>query len=183
MDAIDFLQSYPSNWALGGAALCASGAVEMALRVFKDVQEQNADNLSKDLAGALFYGLCAANIVPYTAFLGGAIFTLRTIATYEDKDAYFTMKHYGKVLEAIYDWAIEPLCSHVVRPLSEYAWEHIISPLARTISNCFAAIFRVVKLPENPAWYGVAALIATIAAYKLLPNCGISFQCPIKFGK
>lgn len=179
MDKIwECLDTYPSNWALGSAALCAAGSIEMALRIFKDMKDGHLDNLSKDLAGALFYGLCAANLAPHTALLGAAIFTVRTIATYGRDDVYLTMKIYGNILKTAWEWTITPLCEHIVIPLAEHAWNHLISPLAQTISKCFATIFRVVKLPENPAWYGVAALIVTIITYRFFP---FTFQCPIRW--
>jgi hypothetical protein len=163
------LSNYPTYLSLGGAALCGAGAIEMAARIPKDIAIRDADNLSKDLAGALFYGLCAANIVPYTAVAGAALFTVWSIGTLDERHAYKTMQAVDWTLNKVDKHIAMPLVNHVILPLSE----HLIEPLAKTISAIFAAIFSVIQLPENPAWYGVAALVVAAVAYNGIPFVGL----------
>jgi len=173
MNAIQsVLNAYPGPWSLGSAILCSAASAEMLIRAATGRSANNprdviADldsprNLSANLGGALFYGLCAANIVPYTAIAGAVIFTGYSLATGANRDAYSL----SKVVHQIYQYTIIPLLDHVVFPLTEWAGKHVIIPLAKTIREIGAAIANLVELPEHPVWYGVAALVASAAAYR-----------------
>jgi len=179
------LQRYPTRWALGGAAFCGVAAVEMAARTFYDISqlrmggEQIQRDLSADLGGTIFYGLCATNVVPYSAVAGAGIFACYSISAYKGQRAYVVSKVFGETAELIRDWAIIPLWNkasafcegvwnHAIVPLSDFAWNqwnHVIVPIARAIRDLCAKIFSLVRLPEHPIWYGVAAMVVAIALH------------------
>jgi hypothetical protein len=158
------IQSYPSNLILGSAAICATATLEMAIETIRGIprlaskERDDHENFGKNLGGAIFYGLCAANIVPYTPLVGAIIFAGYSIFKCEEKDAYVTAKLLGNLLR--------PPLEHVVLPLGEWLIERIILPLAGKIAQVVADIFNLISLPKSPIWFGVAFLVVTIVAYK-----------------
>jgi hypothetical protein len=162
------IQKYPSPLALTGGALCALATIEMALRTLRDIPNlSQADaelkrNFSRNLGGAAFYGLSALNLVPHSAIVGGVIFALYSAVVCDDSESYYASRLVGTPIRWFWD--------HVVFPLSKWAVEDVIVPLTQTIVNCVGRIFSLISLPQEPAWYGVAALVIAIAAYKFVPT-------------
>src|ERR1700733_6636743 len=101
---------------LGSAILCAAVSVETGLRGITDIfqlmvyKDQDAKvkgekerikyNISADLGNAIFYGLCAANIIPGSAILGASIFTIYSCCVTDSKkslkDEYLMSKVIGQ---------------------------------------------------------------------------------------
>jgi len=134
-----FIQSYPSHLALGGAVICATASIEIAIKTIKAIPslsngEENAyENFAKNLGQAIFYAFCAANIVPYTPLIGGAIFTAHSIFTYKQQDAYIAAKILGNFVYTPFEQA--------VRPLGERLFKNTILPGAENISKMAKRIF------------------------------------------
>ncbi|MGZ3732767.1 MAG: hypothetical protein ACXU9U_03385, partial [Parachlamydiaceae bacterium] len=145
-------------------AICATAALEMAIEIIKGIpclasQEKDVhENFGKNLGGAIFYGLCAANIVPYTPLVGAIIFAGYSIVKCEEEDAYVTAKWIGNLLR--------PPLERFVLPLGKWLIKNIISPLAGKIAEVVTGIFNLISLSKSPIWFGVAALVVTIVAYK-----------------
>lgn len=186
-DAI--IKFHPTTASVIGGAIAGCAAVEMALRVFKDLADiyqahsQGANthqyrlNLSKDLGGALFYGMLAANIVPYTAVLGATIFTVYALCKGGETD-YLSAKAIWHVANAlltavsetvqfVWKWVVTPIWVYVLSPICEIIrdvvsaiFENLISPALTILSNAIGHI-----IPRDPIWYGVAAVGAMIFAY------------------
>jgi hypothetical protein len=162
MNAIQsILQSYPSRWALASAGVCGLAAAEMAVRALgtmaKATQENLTDGekdaLSKNLGGAVFYGMCAANIVPYAAVVGGIICVGYGIFTGENKDTYYLFR-------GIYE-GVATLHKRIIAPL----WNRAIFPILEAIAKVVKAILDLVPLPQNSAWLGVGVLAAVAIVY------------------
>lgn len=163
-------------------------ALEMALRVFKDLADiygahsrredtyHSRLNLSKDLGGALFFGLLATNAVPYTAVIGATMFVVHSL--FKGKTDYFTANAIKKVFtvatniiskvwNVVYDRVLSPLWHHVIFPvgnlfvdLISWIFENAIAPILRALSRCIGHI-----IPRDPIWYGVIAVGLLIAGY------------------
>ena len=165
---------YPSLAVAGGAILSGVAAIDMAQRAVRDLgrlqEAEGLQDFSANLGGALFYGICAANIVPYTAVLGAVGFSAYSLAFKNDRDMYATSKIWGNFLQTIIDYTFVPLADHVILPLCNWVNDHVLTPLARTIMDVAAAIFKVISLPQHPVWYGVAALVALAVTYTVFPG-------------
>jgi hypothetical protein len=170
------MNHYPTAFAMGGAALCGVAAIDMAQRAIRDLGEDDPEekriNLSADLGGVLFYGLCAANIIPYTAVLGAVVFSGYSLYAVCEKlpFAYKTSEIWGNFLRTAINYTIVPLGNHVIIPLLSWFTEHIVCPLAEKIKGVASAIFNVISLPEHPVWYAVAGLVAAAVAYHVFPG-------------
>ena len=136
------------------------------------------EEFSADLGGAIFYGMCATNIVPGSAVVGATIYTVYSFLKISDKRGgdYLTAFVIGKSLHTIADWVIQPLFKHFIFPLTERIW------------NVVSAILKRISLPKHPIWWGVAVLVLAFAFYKgssLLADSSkaigvsFSFQSPI----
>lgn len=166
-------------------AACGIVAAEMAIRTVGDlIFHHNKSDLSADLAGTLFYGLCAANIVPYTPIIGTSIFVIYSFSKWNAKDNYCCTKILNTTVETIYnivktvfkafiDYLVIPVFKHIVIPICEHIiiplFNHVVVPLAKTIAQIFADIFQVVSLPKNPTWIGVAILVIAIGVKIINP--------------
>jgi len=169
MNAIQsILQYYPSRWALGGATFCGLAAAEMGIRVvgnlFQMRDARGQRELSENLAGACFYGLCAANLLPGTAVFGGVVCLLQGLLRGNSDNPYYLSRAIFTVadltwttLSTIADWTIVPL------------WNYVLFPVLEKIANVARAILKLIPLPENSTWYVVALLVVGIAAYKGIP--------------
>lgn len=191
------IKFHPTTASIVGGAIAGTAALEMFLRTFKDIADiyraHNAGldtyqyrlNLSKDLGGALFYGMLAANVVPYTAVIGGIIFTIYSFKK-EGHTNYLTAKInwfvqdtawkiVSETVKFVWNWIVTPLFEHVVTPLWTHVlypvvdairhivnviFENIISPVLRTLGSIIGHV-----IPRDPIWYGVAAMGALIFGY------------------
>ena len=172
------VQYYPSRWALGGAAMCGIVAVEMAFRAIQSSWKNEWKGVSENLGGAIFFGLCATNVVPFSTVIGGGGFTLWALLSYPNPDLCMS----GKVIAEIFEWAVKPFWNHGVVPLSKWLWNHIITPVAKTIMALVEKILGIFHLPSHPVWYGLAILVIAIVVTKGLPPLGghsIAFRSPV----
>ena len=144
-----------SYWTLGASAICAAPAIEMALRAIVNIGQKLGGNtdpklmqsLSKNVGGAIFYGLSAVNPIPGLAKIGALGFSGYILcANLNEPDAYFTAK----------------LAFRVIDPIGK----HIIEPVIRNIWKVVSAILSAISLPKEPIWWGVTALVVSIATYK-----------------
>lgn len=162
---------YPTKTAIVGGVICAAAAMEMAILVpYHITQIHHAANgaleplkynLSASLGGAIFYGLCALNIIPRTAAIGASIFTLYSIGNFQYEGAYFTSRVIGNTVKFITKEILSPLCEHVLLP--------IIRKIAEVASKLIAFIGKLIvnmPLPKHPVWIGVLILGSAIAIYK-----------------
>ena len=181
----NIITSYPSRFSLGAGFVGGVAALEMFIRIFKDIkdcrdgEEMGPKNLSKDIGGTLFYGLLAANIVPYTAIAGASIFVIYSLLRGDPKDypdAYLTSKAIHKSVTTVFnfvkDHIISPIAEHVLWPLCkkigeviEFVFNNFVWPIASGIVSLLSKI----QLPKEPIWYGVAAVITLIAGYYFIP--------------
>ncbi len=81
------IERYPNYLVKGSALFCGAAAVELALRTLASLTaSKKIDNtpfaegerswyVITNLAGSIFYGLCAANIVTHSAVAGSILFT------------------------------------------------------------------------------------------------------------
>jgi hypothetical protein len=151
---------------VASSLFCGVTAVEMAFRTVADsfqiMQRTNTSrakaNFSADAAGAIFYGLCAANFIPGTPIIGATIFVFRSLATYKDTDTYLISKFVGKSLRAIQEYVATPLYDYAIQPV----WNHMVQPLILKISNFIMTVLKILKIPDHPTWYGVAFLLSAI---------------------
>ena len=162
------VQYYPSRWSLGGGVVCAIAAVEMGAwalgDLFKLVTGKSTavttTDLSTNLAGTAFYGLCAANIVPYTPMIGAVLCVFKALLQTDGANTYrfFQLIHdVGSLIENF----VGTLCNWTIVPL----WNHVLEP----ICNGILALLKRIPLPQNPAWIGVALLITAAVVYKGAP--------------
>lgn len=150
---------------LGGIAsgiACAEMGIRAVGNIFKEITgngtEKNRENLSKNLGGAVFYAGLGLNIIPGSAFLGGAILTGYTInhSTREFKDSYlFSYLTGGLVYRAI---------NNIVWPIACRVWDCV----GDIIKNLGMALGRVINavIPHDPIWIGVCSLSTAIILYK-----------------
>lgn len=151
-------------------AFCGIVAAEMAIRTVGDViHHHDNTELSANLAGTLFYGICAANIVPYTPVIGASIFVVHSFLKWNKDDNYVCTKILNATVETIYkivkciftsfiDYLVIPVTEHIIVPI----FTNVIIPLAKTIAQIFADIFQRIHLTENPKWIGVTLLVIAI---------------------
>ena len=164
---------YPTKAALAGGIICAAAAVEMAILVPYHISqihhaangalEPLKYNLSASLGGAIFYGLCALNIIPRTAAVGASIFTLYSISNFQHEGAYLTSRLIGNTVKFITKEILSPICEHVLIP--------IIRKIAEVASKLIAFIGKLIvnmALPKHPVWIGVLILGSAIAIYQFV---------------
>lgn len=96
---------YPTLVSLGGAAVCASAAAQIAYNFFTKMRSSKdplpSEWTQREIARMTFFSICALNVVPYTAALGGATFVLHSFIylllnkTEDQYDLSFFIVHYG----------------------------------------------------------------------------------------
>ena len=150
---------HPNPFVFGCQIVCAVSALEMTIRAVYDAvmigknstnsTTPHHDNLSADLGGAIFYGLCAVQPLPYTAVVGSIIFVAYSIfKTLTDED-YFIARFLKGTAEKISN-----LATPIIR---EFVW-----PLIEKVIDAISYIRNCISMPEHPVWYGVALLITGI---------------------
>lgn len=159
---------YPSKASIAYGLVCATAAIEMAVLVPYNISQINqaADgalasykyDLSANLGGAIFYGLCSLNIIPRTAGIGASIFTLYSLIQFRNPNTYLTSRLIGNSVRWIAEEILSPLC------------EHVLIPVLRKIRDVSAIVLSYVgkliinmPLPKHPVWIGVAILGTAIA--------------------
>lgn len=168
---------YPSKYTLVAGGICLAAAIEMAILVPFDImrisktglsviepyQYQLSDQLSANLGGAIFYGLCGLNIIPRTAAIGAGIFSIYSILNFGNKDNYITSHVIGKTFSFILKEIVTPIFKHILEP--------IVQKILIVVSNLLAFIGNIfIKIPltNHPVWLGVVILGAAIGVYKLV---------------
>jgi len=153
----------------------------MAIRTILDLGEilrrgrngRALNNLSTDLGGAIFYRCCAVNILPGAAIIGVAIFTIYSISSCDNQDAYFTSSVIGKPINWIGDHVVVLIAFKIIAPVTLAVIEivlRIFSAIAEVIGN----ILKAIPLPESPIWIGVGCLGAAVLVVKVvLPALGL----------
>ncbi len=71
----------PTLWPLTGGLVCVTAAAEIGYRLLRDLNSKtrpSTDQLYEEAGRFLLFSLCATNIVPYSAVLGGTIFYLHS---------------------------------------------------------------------------------------------------------
>lgn len=168
-------------WTVGGMVICAGAAIEMAIRTIVDlgkIIQRGADDrvlkdLSADLGGMLFYGLCAVNIIPYAAIIGAAVFTIYSISSCENQDAYFASVFIGKPIKWFGDKVAMPFIEKVLWPVIQTIGE-IAGKIIKGIGEVMKNILDMIPLPENPVWIGVGAIgVAVLVVKVVLPALGL----------
>jgi len=174
--AISNLVATYGAWTVAGTVVCAGAAIEMAIRTIADVgallrrgvdRQAVLKNLSADLGGAIFYGLCAVHILPSTAIIGAAIFTIYSIGACDNQDAYYTSQLIGKPIQWLGDNVVMPVINKIVWPILKTIGEiigNIIDGIGTIMGNCLRAI----TLPDNPIWLAVGALGAAVLVVKVV---------------
>lgn len=174
---------YPSKMAIAGGIICAAAAIEMAVLVPYNISQIHSAangalealkyNLSANLGGAIFYGLCALNIIPRTAAIGAGIFTLYSAITFNQNEAYWTSRLIGNTVRFIFNDILAPICEDILMPIIRKIGDvaaRLISLIGRLIVN--------MPLPKHPVWIGVLILGGAIVIYKFV----IPYFNPPKIG-
>lgn len=156
---------YANRFTLSCGVVSALPAIEMALRVFVDFAgmmqhrtdmdgakfKMHGKNLTADMAGALFYGLLAVNIVPGSAVLGATCFTGYSfykcyLSQYSD-ESYFTSKALVLGTEfMIRDVIAKPIkafVTRIIKPSVEFSVNNVIVPSVKFVWN--KAVYPVSK--------------------------------------
>lgn len=165
---------------LGSAILCAAVTVETGVRGIYDIfqlmaykgedaqeKEKIKYNISANLGSALFYGLCAANVIPGSAMLGAAIFATYSCCVTNSqktiKDEYVLSKMIGQPCHWIAEKVVVPVC------------EKAIFPAVKAIGDVAYKIITSIPLPKHPIWIASAVLLSAIAVTKFaLPLIGLT---------
>ncbi|WP_420420595.1 hypothetical protein [Simkania sp.] len=135
---------------LAASSLCAVTACEMAIRTIGDLgnkisgsKHEDLDwNLSANLGGAIFYSLCAANLVPGSAKIGALSFSFYSITDFSHcPDRYLT----SRIIDNIFKEALLPIIERV--------------------SELTSLILSRIPLPVTPVWWAIAALSTAILIY------------------
>lgn len=159
------------KFTLGSALLCAGVTVETSIRGVYDIfqlmaykgedaqeKEKIKYNISANLGSALFYGLCAANVIPGSAVLGAAIFSTYSCCVTNSqktiKDEYVLSKMIGQPCHWVVDIVVVPVC------------EKVIYPIVKTIGEVAYNIITSIPLPKHPIWIASAVLLSAIAVTK-----------------
>ena len=163
--------NYPSKTAIAGGLVCAAAAIEMAVLASYNMSQINnvangaleslKYNLSANLGGAIFYSLCALNIIPRTAALGAGIFTLYSLIIFQSEGAYLTSLLIGKTVKFISEEILVPICEHLLIPIIRR-----IGDVAGRLIALIGKLIVKMPLPKHPVWVGVLILGSAIAVYK-----------------
>jgi len=137
-----------------GGVICGLTAAEAALRlignIFSPADPAIADpketkrEISRNLGKAIFYSLCAANIVPGTAFIGASIFACRSIfsSVKADKESLT-----AKCFRVPTTWALGVVS------------EMTFLPAVKTENFFLKGLLGTIGLEPTDAWLGVATFI------------------------
>lgn len=177
-----------SSWAhIACGALCAAPAIESALHAISNIgtllttKRENAVTfrgypldkktdmsyeLSKNLGTAIFYGLCAAEVIPYSTPIGATVFTVYTLVRGGDNDAYYTSQILKK--------PVTLLASGVAWPVVK-ATAKIAGNILLTAAEMAGSILKNIPLPNHPIWVGVVLLGAGGLVY--------NYSLPVIFGQ
>lgn len=175
---------HASTLTFGSAVICVAASAEMGIRsaidalklmgvVEKKKDEDASYNFSANLGGALFYGLCAANIIPGTAIVGASIFTIYSICVHSStksvEDEYITSKVIGTgadLTNRLFSWTWK----HIVSPVLD----NVVFPVLKKIGEAVTCILSHISMPEHPIWYALGLLATAIVVVKFaLPALGI----------
>jgi hypothetical protein len=122
-------------------------------------------NFSANLGGAVFYGLCAANILPGTPVIGAAIFAIYSITKDLKEDDYLTTKFLSHTFTLITD-ALDYVGTKIIGPILKPIVELLIDVIEK-IAEVVLAILRVIPLPEHPVWIATGILVTAIVVVKV----------------
>jgi hypothetical protein len=113
-------------------------------------------NLAGNIQGALFYGACAANILPGAALFGAGLFIIHSQKTYtgilnhdhinHDKENYITKFFFNQFesIYAIHEFITKPKdYNPVVVVLT-----HAVIPALRKITDLFADIYKYISIKK-----------------------------------
>lgn len=164
---------YPTHMAKIGGLVCAAAAIEMAIlipsnisqihHVAGDALDPLKYALSANLGGAIFYGLCALNIVPKTAAIGSGIFTFYSLIHFQSEGTYYTSLAMGKGAEFVTQKMILPLCEHALFPAIRK-----LAEMAKKLIEMIGTFVIKMPLPQHPAWIGVIVLGAAVVVYQFV---------------
>jgi hypothetical protein len=152
---------------IGAGVFCGVVCTEIAIRAIHDgvclltttpapdALDTLKNNFSANLGSAVFYGLCAVNILPGSAAFGAAIFALYSMGDLKSDDYLMT-----KLLNHTYTLIIN-ITSPIVTPIV-----NALSYVVNRISDLVTAIFARLGLPEAPIWVATGLLIGAIIAVK-----------------
>jgi hypothetical protein len=164
---------FTSRTAVVAGMVCSSACLEMAILATVNISQINSVsgfaletlkyNLSANLGGAIFYGLSAVNIIPRSAAIGAAIFSIYSVFNFEYEGAYLTSKIIGTTVKFISEKIISPICKHILAPMLRRIGEiaaELISFIGKLIVN--------MSLPKHPIWIGVIILGSAIIIHQLV---------------
>lgn len=180
--AIQSLIATHGAWTGGGMAICGTAALEMGVRTIVDLgkiikggaNDQVLKDLSADLGGTIFYGLCSVEVIPGAAIIGAAIFSAYSISSCENRDAYLTSMLLGKPVRWFGDNVFVPGMEKIVWPIIKVIAE-IVGQIFNGIAEIMGNILKAIPLPENPIWIGVGAIGAAVVVIKVvLPALGLA---------
>jgi hypothetical protein len=156
------LTSYPSTAGKAAFGVCGAIAIESALIALKELGAGKIADASVNIGTAVFYGSCAANLIPGSAYVGSVMFTLYSIANCKEKDTYLTAMMIGSPIRFVAKEIVWRALEKIVFPiLEQIAWA-----LAKVGEFC-GAILAKIPVPNHPIWIGVAIVGVGGAAYQI----------------
>lgn len=164
---------FTTKTAVAAGIVCASAALEMAILATVNISQINSVsgyaletlkyNLSANLGGAIFYGLCSLNIIPHTAAIGAAIFSVYSVFNFEYNGSYLTSRIIGNTVKFISQEIVWPICEHVLFPIIEK-----IGKIAAELISFIGKLIVNMPLPKHPIWIPVIILGSAILIHQLV---------------
>ena len=158
-----------SYWTKGSSALCGIVMGEMGIRTIIDITQNKKEDLSADLSGALFYGMCASNIVPGFARLGSLVFIIYSYSygmftDTSERNEYWSSKAVHFLAEKIYEVLVFTKIGECINFIFE-KWVECYSFIYEKTYNGLNFIKNYLNIEDHPTWVGVAFLISCIGVY------------------
>lgn len=162
------IERYPSYWSKGAALFCMIPSVELAFRALGAiVQPKKEDGTPFSLgdrawyvitnaAGATFYGLCALNLVPYTAIGGALLFTAYSIA----EGGYVDSCYSCQIINQLWQNSFGP---------TVMAARNWVASYCPSGSNAEAATNMAKVLFSREAMHLVGVVVTALFAYRVAP--------------
>ncbi len=160
-----------TQWTQISSVWCGINAAEMGARTIGSLfsgKTINQNDLSKDLSGALFYGLCAVNPIPGAARTAAIISTVYAVFAGSDQNSYFTWQVMHKTVKALCNYVIAPIFTHVIDPCLEAIWK-VVKPIFNFIYEAAVVVIRLIgsiNIPFNSTWFALGCLTVATIAYR-----------------
>lgn len=152
MNILSNILNSNSYWTKCSSALCSIAMTEMGVRTVIDITHSKKEDLSADLSGTIFFAICASNIVPGFARIGGFVFTTYSMC---------------------YSMCTDPSESNAY-----WSSKAVCFPFKKTF-DFLKFVQNSLDIDNHYTWCGVAVLITVIGLYALGKNIFSQPNTPI----